>query len=215
MLRKAGIVLITVMLASGCQTLYNATLEKVFGMEKRQIFKKSIEDVSTQQKKAQETFKDSLTRLKELYNFKGGQLESVYNKLKSSYDNSQSEANKVHERIQNMDGVAKSMFAEWDKEIRSYSNATFAENSRRQLAETKTRYAELIKSVRGSESSMRPVLKQLNDHVLYLKHNLNASSIGTLKGESSSIESQIEGLIDTMNESIREADSFIQTLLKE
>ena len=215
MLRRTSLVLALVILTSGCQTLYNATLEKVFGMEKRQIFKKSVEDVNAEQKKAQESFKDSITKLKELYNFKGGQLEAVYNKLKSSYENSQAQANKVHERIQNMDGVAKSMFSEWDKEIRTYSNQTFAENSRRQLNDTKTRYSQLIKSVRESESSMQPVLKQLSDHVLYLKHNLNASSIGTLKGESASIQTEIESLIKRMNGSIQEADAFIQTLLNE
>ncbi|MBP6343913.1 MAG: DUF2959 family protein [Candidatus Omnitrophica bacterium] len=215
MLQRAALVLMVVVLSSGCQTLYNTTLEKVFGVEKRQIFKKSVEDVNAQQKKAQETFQDSITRLKELYNFKGGQLESVYNKLKSSFENAQSEADKVHERIQNMDGVAKSMFSEWDKEIKTYSNPVFAENSRKQYSETKSRYSVLIKSVRESEASMKPVLKQLSDHVMYLKHNLNASSIGTLKGESSAIESQIEGLVDGMNKSIAEADSFIRTLLKE
>ena len=214
MLRRISAVLILVALTSGCQTLYNTTLEKVFGMEKRQIFKKSVEDVNSNQKKAQETFKDSITKLKELYNFNGGNLEVIYNKLKSSHDASQSQADKVHERISNMDGVARSMFSEWESEIKTYSNQTFAENSRRQLGETKARYAKLYKSVRESESSMRPVLKQLSDHVLYLKHNLNASSIGTLKGESTSIQTQIEGLIQHMNSSIQEADVFIQSLLQ-
>ncbi len=215
MVRKFILFLALAVVSSGCQTLYNATLEKVFGMEKRQIFKKSVEDVNADQKKAQEQFKDSITKLKELYNFTGGQLEAVYNKLKSSYENSQAQANKVHERIGNMDGVAKSMFSEWDKEIKTYANAAFAENSRRQLNDTKARYAQLIKSVRESEASMQPVLKQLSDHVLYLKHNLNASSLGTLKGESASIQTEIENLIKRMNGSIQEADAFIQSLLKE
>ncbi len=215
MFRKITVVFMLMVLTSGCQTLYNTTLEKVFGMEKRKIFKKSVEDVNANQKKAQETFKDSITKLKELYNFNGGNLEVIYNKLKSSHDASQSQADKVHDRISNMDGVAKSMFSEWENEIRTFANPAFAENSRRQLSETKTRYAQLIKSVRESEASMKPVLKQLSDHVLYLKHNLNASSIGALKGESTSIQTQIESLIQHMNGSIREADVFIQSLLKE
>ena len=214
MLRKISAVLILVALTSGCQTLYNTTLEKVFGMEKRQIFKKSVEDVNANQKKAQETFKDSITKLKELYNFNGGNLEVIYNKLKSAHDASQAQADKVHERISNMDGVARSMFSEWESEIKTYSNQTFAENSRRQLGETKARYAKLYKSVRESESSMKPVLKQLSDHVLYLKHNLNSSSIGALRGESASIQTRIEGLIKNMNSSIQEADVFIQSLLQ-
>lgn len=215
MIQRFLLVFLLVASVSGCQTIYNTTLEKVFGMEKRQIFKKSVEDVSASQKKAQETFKDSITRLKELYNFNGGNLELVYNKLKGSYDNSKSQADKVHERIDNMEGLAKSMFAEWDKEIKEFSNPSFAQDSRRQWTETKAKYAVLIKSVRESESSMKPVLKQLNDHVLYLKHNLNASSIGALKGESVSIQTEIEGLIRRMNGSIQEADTFIQSLLSE
>jgi len=215
MLARLSTILLLVALTSGCQTLYNTTLEKVFGMEKRQIFKKSVEDVSASQKKAQETFKDSITKLKELYNFNGGNLEVIYNKLKASHEDSQAQANKVHERILNMDGVAKSMFSEWEKEIKTFSNQTFADNSRRQLGETKTKYAQLFKSVKESEATMKPVLKQLSDHVLYLKHNLNAASLGALKGESASIQTQIEGLIQKMNGSIREADVFIQTLIKE
>lgn len=213
MIARFGLVVLLVLSMSGCQTLYNTTLEKVFGMEKRQIFKRSVEDVSASQKKAQETFKDSITRLKELYHFSGGNLEAVYNKLKSSYESSKAQSDKVHERIENMEGLAKSMFAEWDKEIKEFSNPAFAEDSRRQWTETKAKYAVLSKSVRESEASMRPVLKQLNEHVIYLKHNLNAASIGTLKGESAAIETEIDGLIRKMNGSIQEADTFIKSLL--
>jgi hypothetical protein len=45
-----------------------------------------------------------------------------------------------------------------------------------------------------------------------LKHNLNAAAIGSLRGEASRIESQIQTLIAEMNTSIAEADAFIKTL---
>lgn len=107
------------------------------------------------------------------------------------------------------------MFSEWEKEIRQYKTPAFAESSRKQLADTKARFAQLYDSVKASEATMKPILRELNDHVLFLKHNLNAAAIGSLKTEASSIESQIEGLIGQMNQSIAEADAFIQTLLKE
>jgi hypothetical protein len=68
--------------------------------------------------------------------------------------------------------------------------------------------------VRTAESSMAPVLAQLNDHVLYLKHNLNAAAIGSLKGEAGSIQTQIEQLIQRRNASIAEADAFIKSMPK-
>jgi len=141
-----------------------------------------------------------------------GDLERMYDKLKNSYAGCEAQADDVHKRIENMEGVARSMFAEWEKEINQYSNPTLAEKSRSQLQQTQERYAQLSKFVRDSESSMKPVLSQLKDQVLFLKHNLNAAAIGSLKGEATSIQSQIQDLIARMNSSIEEADRFIKTL---
>ena len=213
---KKMILLISLgLMTMGCQSMYNTAMEKFFGVEKRQLLKGAVESVNKEQKAAQEQFKDAMTQLKELYAFQGGNLEVVYNKFKASYDDSQSQADVVRKRFDNMENVAKSMFNEWADEINQYTNATFAENSRRQLGETKVRYAELSQAVRESEKSMDPVLNQLRDHVLYLKHNLNAAALGTLQGEGKDIQTQIETLIQRMNNSIAEADSFIRALLKE
>ncbi|HPB68172.1 MAG TPA: DUF2959 family protein [Candidatus Omnitrophota bacterium] len=213
--RILGIVLLLGLFSPGCQSLYNTTMEKVFGYEKRHLLTKSVETLRKDQQKAQEEFKDAITQIKELYGFEGGKLEATYNRLKSAYEDAQSQAEVVGKRIENMEGIAKSMFSEWEREIKQFTNPTFAADSKRQLAETKTRYAQLSKSVRASEQSMQPVLKQLNDYVLYLKHNLNAASIGSLKGEAGSIQTQIEQLIQRMNDSIAEADAFIQSMPKE
>ncbi len=208
------LVMLVVVLGSGCQSVYNTTMESVFGYEKRQLLKKAVSTLREEQQEAQEEFKDAMTRLKELYAFEGGELEKVYSRLKSSHENCEAQAKDVHKRIENMEDIATSMFAEWEKEIQQFANPTFAENSRRQLQETKDRYAQLASSVRASEDSMKPVLIQLKDHVLYLKHNLNAAAIGSLKGEAATIQGQIEELIARMNASIAEADSFIATLPK-
>ena len=45
-----------------------------FGKEKRHILVDNVEDVQKIQEKAQEEYKDALTRIKELYAFEGGDL---------------------------------------------------------------------------------------------------------------------------------------------
>lgn len=209
-----ALALLSLGLTTGCQSLYNATMENVLGYEKRELLKKSVVSLQAEQKDAQKEFKDALTRLKELYAFNGGELESVYNKLKSSSESCASESKAVHSRIENMEGIASAMFSEWEKEIQQYTNPTLAASSREQLRETKERYAQLAKTVRAAESAMKPVLAQIKDNVLYLKHNLNAAAIGSLKGEAANIQSQIEHLLSRMNASIAESDSFIKTLPK-
>lgn len=210
----AGLLLGSLFFTAGCTSLYNATMENVFGYEKRELFKKSVTALQNDQKDAQKEFKDALTRIKELYAFQGGELESVYEKVKTSYERCTSEANDVHARIENMEDLAKAMFTEWEKEIQQYSNANLAATSREQLRLTKDRYAQLSRTVREAEATMQPVLRQLKDNVLFLKHNLNASAIGALQGEASGIQKQIEQLLTQMNTAIAASDSFIQTLPK-
>jgi hypothetical protein len=196
---------------TGCQTAYYAAMEK-FGYEKRDLLKKAVEAARGDQKQAQEEFKDALTRLKELYAFQGGSLEKQYTKLKAEFDSCESQAASVKKRIKDMDGVANDLFAEWDKEIGQISTASLAADSRQKLAETRSRFQQLSSSLHQSEASMQPVLRSFRDHVLYLKHNLNAAAIGSLKGEAASIQKDIERLIGQMNGSISEAEAFIKTL---
>lgn len=199
------------MALAGCQTAYYATMEK-FGYEKRDLLKRAVEAARGEQKEAQVEFKDALTRLKALYVFQGGDLERKYNQLKSDFDSCETQAKDVKKRIKDMDEVANDLFAEWEKEIGQISNASMASNSRTKLSETRSRYQQLVATLQQSEASMDPILRSFKDHVLYLKHNLNAAAIGSLKGEATNIQNDIERLILQMNGSIAEADAFIKTL---
>lgn len=196
---------------TGCQTAYYATMEK-FGYEKRDLLKKAVVAVRKEEQEAGTEFKDALTRLKEMYAFQGGDLEKAYNRLKADYDGCDSQAKDVRKRIKEMDQVANDLFAEWDKEISSMQNASLASDSRRKLSETKSRFAGLSSNLHHAEATMEPVLTSLHDHVLYLKHNLNASAIGSLRNEGANIQASIDRLITQMNGSIAEADAFLKSL---
>lgn len=203
--------LMAVVLFAGCQTAYYATMAK-FGYEKRDLLVRAVQLTRDEQKKAGQEFKDAMTRLKELYAFNGGDLERQYTRLKSDFDTCDSQAQTVRKRITDMDTVARDLFAEWNQEISTMSNGALASDSRTKLAETKSRYSTVSTSLHASESTMEPVLRQFRDHVLYLKHNLNAAAIGSLKGEASNIQTDIGRLLDQMNRSIAEADAFVKTL---
>ncbi|MGH7968629.1 MAG: DUF2959 family protein [Limisphaerales bacterium] len=69
-----------------------------------------------------------------------------------------------------------------------------------------------ITSLKQAEQSMDPVLTHLHDQVLYIKHNLNAVAIASLKGETVNIQMDILKRLEDMNAAISQADSFISTL---
>jgi len=196
---------------TGCNTVYYAAYEK-FGVYKRDLLKKSVVAARDDQKQAQEQFKDALTRLKEITKFDGGEAERAYKDLKSEYDDCVKRADAVHKRIREVEQVSSDMFTEWEKEDDQISTPSLRDASRQQLVETKQRYNELHSALVNAEQTMPPVLQQFNDYVLYLKHNLNAEAIASLKGEATSIQTEIGHLLEQMNKSIARADEFVKTM---
>ncbi|MBL9180133.1 MAG: DUF2959 domain-containing protein [Verrucomicrobiaceae bacterium] len=194
-----------------CNSIYYAAWEKL-GYEKRDLLKSAVKKARGEQKKAGEQFQDALTQLKKLTNYNGGSLESAYNRFKGEYESCEARATAVRGRIREVDTVARDLFREWEKEIRQYENASLAADSRRKLADTRARFEPLSSSLHAAESTMDPVLRQFRDQVLYLKHNLNAAAIGSLRGKADDIQGDIQHLLEQMNRSIAEADRFIQTL---
>lgn len=203
--------LLPVLVSVGCSGTYYATMEK-FGVYKRDLLKTRVVAARDEQKAAGEQFKDAMTRLKELYGVDGGKLEKTYLSLQGEYDQCVASAERVQKRIRDMETVARDLFLEWEREIKEISTPSLQEGSRAQLATTRVRYESLRDALRKAEQSMAPVLTQFKDHVLYLKHNLNAQAIASLKGEATSIQTEIDRLIRQMNSSIAAADEFIQSL---
>ncbi len=204
-------VVLGLVLVSGCRSAYYSTMEK-FGVYKRDLLKKRVIAARDDQKAASEQFKDALTRMKEMYNFQGGDLEKTYDTFKRDFDRSVERADSARKRIRDMETLASDLFAEWEGEIKQMSTASLRDSSTQKLRDTKQRYEEMHSALVRAEKSMDPVLTRFKDQVLYLKHNLNAAAIASLKGESTSIQNDISSLLQDMNRAISQADQFINTI---
>lgn len=200
-----------VLLLIGCETVYYGTLEK-FGIEKRDILVDRVGDARDAQQEAKQQFESSLEQFIAVTNFSGGDLEKQYRRLKAEFDDSEDKANKVHERITSLEQVSKDLFDEWRSELGQYTNQDLRRSSQRQLKDTQASYARLVKAMKSAEKKMGPVLAALHDRVLFLKHNLNARAIASLKSDRDVIKTDVAALIRDMNKSIAEADRFIKAM---
>ncbi len=204
------LVLLSIALAS-CETAYYDTMEQ-FGVHKREILIDRIEDAQTAQEDGQEQFKDALEQFQAVVNFDGGDLEVIYNKLNSEYEDSVDAADTIKDRIGSVESVADALFSEWETELEEYSSAALKRDSQRQLEQTRKRFNRLMSSMRNAERTIDPVLASLKDNVLYLKHNLNARAIASLKGELSTVNEDVNNLIDAMQAAINESNAFIDQM---
>ncbi|MGK0500396.1 MAG: chromosome segregation ATPase [Oceanicoccus sp.] len=203
--------LFTALLVSGCETTYYNAMEEI-GFHKRDILIDRIEEAQEAQQDGQEQFKSALEQFKSVVNFDGGELEDVYQQLNDEYEDSVEAAEEISSRIDKVDSVANALFEEWNDEIGQYTNANFKRDSERQLKATQRRYSSLLSAMRKAEKSIDPALNTLRDNTLYLKHNLNARAISSLKGEFNSVNNNVGKLIAAMETAIQESDSFIKQL---
>jgi len=199
------------LLTAGCQSMYYGTMEK-FGVEKRDILVKRVDKAREAQQDAKEQFASALDKFIAVTGYEGGDLEAQYNTLKDEYDESVGRAEEVKSRIDDVKDVADSLFAEWNDELGKYTDPNLKRASAQQLKSTQASYKKLITAMDAAEKKIHPVLNAFQDRVLFLKHNLNASAIASLRNQKMSIEKDISALIRDMNTSIAEADKFIDSM---
>jgi len=191
-----------------CSSTYYGAMEKV-GIHKRDIMIDRVENARDSQAEAQEQFKSALEQFDSVVKLKETDLKKAYDKLNSEYEDSVAAADEVSSRIDKVESVADALFEEWQDELDLYENKELKRSSKEQLRKTKVRYQEMLKSMLQAEKSMEPVLKIFRDNVLFIKHNLNAQAIGSLKGEFSQLQGEINVLVKRMNTAIESSNKFI------
>jgi chromosome segregation ATPase len=196
---------------SGCQTTYYKAM-RTLGKEKRDILVSRIKDAKKDQQQASDQIKTTMQSFQELTGFKGGSLEKSYNRLNSEYEKANGQANKLHDRIQSIDQVSQDLFKEWQGEINQMDNRKLKTQSAAMLRDARIRQAAYLRSMHKTEDQMTPVLHAFHDQVLFLKHNLNARAIGSLKNTTASIQDDVTVLLASMDGSMQEADKLIASL---
>ena len=204
-------ILLPLLTLAACSTVYYDTMEKV-GYHKRDILVDRVEAARDAQKDAQQQFQSALDEFTSVIHLEESDLERAYENLNDEYEACESAASAVSGRIEKVQSVADALFKEWQDELDLYQNRELKASSAKQLAQTRQRYQELLKSMQQAERSMQPVLNTLRDNVLYLKHNLNAQAIGSLRGEFANLKADIARLIQRMNRSIEHSNDFIRNM---
>jgi len=200
--------LMALLMLSGCATVQYAGYEKL-GIHKRDILVDRVEDARDAQQDTKEEFVSAYDNFRNLVGSEGGDLEKKYKKLSAELEAAESSTAEIDKRLKDVERVAADLFEEWNNELRQYTNQRYRESSERKLIVTRQRYAQLIDAMQAARGRVNPVLFVLQDHVLFLKHNLNAQALSSLRGEVVAVESRVDELVREMQTAIDEANSFI------
>ena len=208
-LGRASALIGLLLLPVGCQKTYYNVLEQV-GIEKRQLLTRRVTSAKESQEEAQEEFRDALEKFQAVTGYHGGELEDRYDDLRDAYERSEERAHDVSERIDAVESVAEALLDEWKDELDKYQDRSLRRRSETRLHSTEREVDRLLRAMHAAEKSLSPVLQKLEDRVLYIKHNLNAAALAGLDEEVPELRRDVDRLVQEMQESIAEADRFIQ-----
>jgi hypothetical protein len=200
-----------VLVVGGCESAYYGAWEQL-GVHKRDILVDRVEEASEAQEAAKEQFQSALEQFASVVDIPPSDLKDTYEDLAEAFEDSESRAQEVSERIDAVESVSEALFEEWEDEIEQIGNARLRSASASQLTQSRSQYKSLIQAMRRAESRMEPVLGAFRDQVLFLKHNLNARAIASLKGELSMIETNVAELVRDMEASIARSQAFIEEM---
>jgi hypothetical protein len=204
------VVLASVLFLTACEKTYYDVAER-FGFHKRDILVDRVEAAQDAQVEAGEEFKSALDTFTEVLGVEGGELQEQYAILDKAFRRAEGEAEKVRKRIESVESVSSALFEEWSEELDQYTDPGFRATSERRLIATQRRYEDLIEAMWQAESRIEPVLGAFRDQVLYLKHNLNAQAMQSLRGELVRVEDDVDALIRELAVAIDAAQSFVQS----
>ena len=183
-----------------------------FYKEPRDVLVSRVESARDVQVDTAEEFKTALEKFKSVTQFQGGDLEATFNKLNSAFKRSESAANRVSNRVDNVVSAANNLLEEWRAELDQYNDPEIRQRANKQFDETRLHAEKMIAAMRKAEKKTEPVLAAFRDQVLFVKHNLNMQAISSLSQENQVIENDVAELIKEMEISIAEAEEFIRSI---
>jgi len=196
---------------TGCTGAYYRSLEQR-GMTKRDLLVRRIQHVQSAQEEAKYQFTRALESLRTIAQVEPGRLREKHAELDAQYKNGSERARDLRKRLPAVDSAAAVLFKEWEKELALYQSPALRAQSEQELAATRARYAEFIRTQEAILAQIAPVLVSFRDQVLVIKHGLNPEARSDLDNTLRSLREELSGLIRSIDDSTRAADAFIESL---
>ena len=160
---------------------------------------KDAENLQKSADAAKKSIQDSLDHVKKLITDYNGIVdgtvkkpEQAYSKLTNDTKATQKKLQAADKSVTAMNKQADKFFADWEKDLSSFSNDTMKAKSQSRLDSSKQRYGSMGEALTQAGAAFEPLLVNLNDQILFLGRDLSPEAIADLKPEADALNSQAD-----------------------
>ncbi len=144
----------------------------------------SIETVYVNSEVAKEKVELAYAKLQALTSadFAGNAVQA-YNDFVVAVEDSEAHAETLSESVAPMKDMAGPVFEQWARDLSSYQSTTMRQRSQARLAATRERFDAVVAAADPAVATYELYNRNLRDHVLYLKNDLNPAALGAVQAE--------------------------------
>jgi hypothetical protein len=174
--------------------------------------KKSAAAVRSSQQSVFVVLDEILMKIRTQYSLPETPLSNTYADFKSRYDVLITDTEELSSRVKDFKGSCTALFAEWKKEADGIHDLNLRNISLDNLKTAQEDYAKYEKRLDEAEANLIPTAQSLNDHILFIKHLLNAETIKQLDPTVKELEKKLASLLEDMNGLLDETQKYIDSI---
>jgi len=107
---------------------------------------------------------------------------------------SEEHAEKLRESVEDKKSAAEPVFERWEADLEEIADPKMRARSRKRLDETRNLYSEIVVAAEPALAAYEKFNRDLRDHALFLKHDLNPAALEDLKVFVSSLTGRAKEL---------------------
>lgn len=180
----------------------------------------SLEQSSKSAKKAVEDVLLSLGNLLTGYNAiidgEAKDNQSAYKKLVGDLKGTEKKIDGAKKQLSGLEKEASKFFKAWEEDLASISSESLREKSANRMTLAQERYAAIGETLGKAREELAPVIRNLNDQVLFLGRDLSPEAIADLQDEAEALNQQaadataaVKAMLETAGKAQDEAEAEI------
>ena len=114
-----------------------------------------------------------------------------------------------------MEAEAHSFFGEWTQSLQEITSEDLKKRSQDRLNKTRVQFSEILAAGRRAGAVFNPIMGALEDQVVYLGYDLNASAVASLSEDAKKINAQADKLFASIEDVQKVASEYVLSLKPE
>jgi hypothetical protein len=138
--------------------------------------------------------------------------KSAYSKLQKAMKAAEKNRTEISRHADEMNAEADALFQNWSASIAGISDPALRAMSEKRLVDTRVRYADIQAQSLKAGGLYTAFMTTLNDHVIFLGHDLNGSAVASLAQESAKLNALAAALYAAIDQATGAANTNIAAL---